>query len=115
MIKLFSSAFIFFLAVGGFAQEGSPTPERIKLVKAGESAPTLLKKSPEVAKPALTPEQELVSCETQLAALIKKEEIIRSNPDELKLAEANGWFIDAAITKAVLEKRIEALKIQLKK
>jgi len=93
-----------------FAQDGHPRPERIKIVKGGESLPV---KS--VAKPKHSPAQELESCETQLEGLNKKEEYIRSNPAELKLAEENGWFTDAAITRAQLESRIGELKSELKK
>lgn len=93
-----------------FGQEGHPRPERIKIVKGGESIP--VKSS---AKPKLSPAQELESCETQLEALNNKEAYLRSNPAELKLAEENGWFTDAAITRAQLERRIDELKIELKK
>lgn len=93
-----------------FGQEGHPRSERIKIVKGGESIP--VKSS---TKPKQSPAQELESCEAQLEALNKKEAYIRSTPSELKVAEDNGWFIDSAITRAQLEKRIDELKIELKK
>lgn len=102
------------LTAGSYAQTTTTTTttERIKIVPAGEPAATDPKN---IVKKVQTPAEELESCETQLDALIKKEAYIRSNPEELKLAEENGWFTDAAITKATLEKRINELKIQLKK
>ena len=99
-----------FLTGNLFGQETQPRPERIKIVKGGESVPVKT-----VAKPKLTPAQELESCQTQLEALNKKEEYIRATPSELKLAEENGWFVDAAMTRAQLEKRIAELKLELKK
>lgn len=110
MKKVIFVVFTLFLAGGVFGQESSTRPERIKIVKGGESVPVKT-----AAKLKLTPAQELENCQTQLDALTKKEAYIRSNPTELALAEENGWFIDAAIAKAQLEKRIGTLKLELKK
>lgn len=93
----------------GFNQEGEKKAERVKLVKGGESMPSATEKT------AKTPEQELKSCENQLDALNKKEAYLRSNPAEMKVAEDNGWFKDAAQTRATLEARIKELKLALNK
>ncbi len=105
---------IFLLIIGsvslnGFNQEGEKKTERVKLVKGGESMPS------NVEKTEKTPEQELKNCEIQLAALNKKEAYLRSNPAEMKVAEENGWFKDAAQTRATLETRIKELKLALNK
>lgn len=110
MKKVIFVVFTLFLGGGVFGQETGTSPERIKIVKGGESVPVKT-----AAKPKLTPAQELESCQTQLDALTKKEAYIRANPSELALAEENGWFIDAAIARAQLEKRIGELKLELKK
>ena len=93
----------------GFNQEGEKKAERVKLVKGGESMPSTTEKA------IKTPEQELKSCENQLDALNKKEAYLRSNPAEMKVAEDNGWFKDAAQTRATLEARIKELKLALNK
>lgn len=93
----------------GFNQEGEKKAERVKLVKGGESMPSTTEKT------VKTPEQELKSCENQLEALNKKEAYLRSNPTEMKVAEENGWFKDAAQTRATLEARIKELKLALNK
>lgn len=105
---------IFLLIMGsvslyGFNQEGEKKAERVKLVKGGESMPSTTEKT------VKTPEQELKSCENQLEALNKKEAYLRSNPTEMKVAEENGWFKDAAQTRATLEARIKELKLALNK
>jgi hypothetical protein len=105
---------IFLLIMGsaslyGFSQEGEKKVERVKLVKGSESATANQEKT------VKTPEQELKSCEVQLDALNKKEAYLRSNPAEMKVAEENGWFKDAAITRATLEARIKELKLALNK
>jgi hypothetical protein len=105
---------IFLLVMGsaslyGFNQEGEKKAERVKLVKGGESMPSTTEKT------VKTPEQELKSCENQLEALNKKETYLRSNPAEMKVAEENGWFKDAAQTRATLEARIKELKLALNK
>ena len=107
------------LAVGfcilSFSQEtvnADKKPTRIKLVKGGES--TTSSKTKEI-KSTQTPAQELEKCEKNLIALQKKEDYIRSNAEELKLANENGWFKDAEKSRAVLNKRIAELKLELKK
>ena len=102
------------LAIGfsytSFSQQADKVdkkPERIKVVKGGESTPVEMKKK-------LTPKRELQNCENTLVALDKKEVVIRNNPAELKLANENGWFTDADKTRATLNKRIKELKLELK-
>ena len=97
------------VSLHGFNQEGEKKAERVKLVKGGESMPSTTEKT------VKTPEQELKSCENQLDALNKKEAYLRSNPAEMKVAEDNGWFKDAAQTRATLEARIKELKLALNK
>lgn len=100
--------------LAGFSQEAEKVEkktERIKVVKGGEPAPTALKKE----EKELTPEEELASCKAQLEALNKKEAFLRSNPPNKEEAEKNGWFKDAAKTRATLEKRIKELNLELKK
>ncbi|MFT5820236.1 MAG: hypothetical protein ACI8ZM_001475 [Crocinitomix sp.] len=113
MKKIILAGLVLGLSFGSFSQEVEKTdqkPERIKLVKGGEPKASVITK--EVKQ---TPSQELESCETQLMALSKKEEYIRGNAEELKLANENGWFKDADKTRAILVKRIAALKLELKK
>jgi len=43
--------------------------------------------------------QKLVSYKSLLKALDTKEAWIRSNPEELKLANKNGWFVNAEKTR----------------
>jgi len=43
--------------------------------------------------------QKLVSYKSLLKALDTKESWIRSNPEELKLANKNGWFVNAEKTR----------------
>lgn len=114
MKKIILSAIAIGFCFISFAQEAEKVdkkPERIKVVKGGESTPYQAEKS---VKKEQTPEKELKNAEYLLEALIKKEAFIRNNPEELKLANENGWFADAEITKAKLEKRIGELKLELK-
>ncbi|MCB0478033.1 MAG: hypothetical protein KDC84_07715 [Crocinitomicaceae bacterium] len=53
---------------------------------------------------------ELQSKKDLLKALDKKEAWIRSNPEELKLAEESGWFANAEKTRAEVRKRIKELE-----
>jgi len=106
------------LAVGfcmiSFTQEvekADKKPTRLKLVKGGEPAPSTRTKEIETQ----TPQQELKKCEEKLIALKKKEDYIRGNAAELKIANENGWFVDAEKTRAILNKRIAELKLELKK
>ncbi len=99
----------------GFSQEVEKTeqkPERIRLVKGGESKPVT---STTKVEKEQTPAQELRSCEAQLIALNKKEEYLRANAEEFKTATEAGWFKDAEKTRATLNKRIAELKLELKK
>jgi len=63
-------------------------------------------------KTELTKEQEIQACKDQLEALDTKEAYIRSNPEELKIAQENGWFEKADETRAKLNARIKELENQ---
>lgn len=54
--------------------------------------------------------QELQSKKDLLAALDSKEAWIRSNPEELKIANENGWFTNAEKTRVEIRKRIKELE-----
>lgn len=54
--------------------------------------------------------QELKAKKDLLTSLDKKEQWIRSNPDELKIAQENGWFKKAEQTRAEVRKRIKELE-----
>ncbi|MDA7803288.1 hypothetical protein N8987_01765 [Crocinitomix sp.] len=98
----------------GFSQETKATekkPERMKVVKGGE--PEKVQATNTTKK--LSPEEELKSCEAQLEAINKKEAYLNSHPKDLKVAKEHGWFKDAEKNKAILTKRINELKIELKK
>jgi len=58
----------------------------------------------------LTKEQEIQNCKDHITALDQKEAWIRSNPEELKIATENGWFEEAAATRARLLARIKELE-----
>lgn len=81
------------------AQESPSQPERIKLYPSSHSNNN-----------QLTPQEEIEKCEQHLVALDKKEEVIRANPEELKIAQENGWFENADKTRKELKARIEELK-----
>ena len=109
---------IFLIAVTGlttgYTQETKTSekkPERMKIVNGGEQEN--VESSDPVKKQ--TPEEELKSCEAQLEAINKKEAYLKENPEALKVAKENGWFEDAQKTKTILIKRINELKIELKK
>ncbi|MBK9192193.1 MAG: hypothetical protein IPM77_12155 [Crocinitomicaceae bacterium] len=91
-----------FLAMGaaGFAQEKKVSTMKIYRVES---------KTPE-QKTELTKEEELKKCYDLLEALDVKEAWIRSNPEELKVAEESGWFEDAAKTRADVNARIKELE-----
>lgn len=54
--------------------------------------------------------QELLAKRNLLTSLDKKEAWIRSNPEEMKIAQENGWFEKAAKTRAEVRKRIKELE-----
>ena len=87
-------------AFTGFSQENTKEqPQRIKLYPSSHENSN--KK---------TPEQEIVACEQQIEALDTKEEWIKNNPEELKKATENGWFVQAEETRQQLTKKINELK-----
>jgi hypothetical protein len=99
-------------SLAGNSQEAVKTEkktERITLVNGGESSQTVEKRE------KLTPEQQIANCKKQLAALDKKEAFIRSNPEELKIANETNWFENADKARMSIEKKMQELKLQLKK
>ncbi|UKN02504.1 hypothetical protein K6119_03085 [Paracrocinitomix mangrovi] len=100
MKKLFLSVFVVLGAsLGAVAQETPNKPERIKLYPSSHSTNN-----------ELTPQEEIIKCEQHLEALDQKEAAIKSNPEELKIAQENGWFENAEKTRKELKARIEELK-----
>ena len=55
-------------------------------------------------------EEKLVAYKSHLDALDKKEEWIRSNPAETKIANEQGWFINAAQTRKELKAQIAEIE-----
>jgi hypothetical protein len=51
---------------------------------------------------------------SHLRALDKKEEYLKSNPDELKIANEEGWFLKAAETRKDLLTKIAKLEKKIK-
>lgn len=58
--------------------------------------------------------QKLSAHKSLLKALDTKEAWIRSNPEELKMAEKNGWFVDAAKTRKDLLAKIALIENKTK-
>ena len=95
---------VFFLMGTAFvstAQEKDPQkPQRInKLVK--------IETNQEKINPV---EQEIKNLEYQLEALDNKEAIIRQDPEETRIATAQGWFEKTEATRAQIRARIDELK-----
>jgi hypothetical protein len=96
----------FVLVAGyGFAQETGKPVSTLKMYRI-EPATTTTTANGTV----MTVEEEIQACKDHLAALDTKEAWIRSNPEELKLANENGWFEEAAATRVKLEARIKELE-----
>ena len=114
MKKILITTLVLGFCFVGFSQEVEKVdkkPERIKVVKGGESVPVDATKD---VNSKITPQKELANCKNTLEAIDKKEAHIRSNPTELALANENGWFTDAEKARATLNKRIKELKLELK-
>ena len=110
MKKIFVLVFAISFSAFGFSQEeekAEKKPERITIIKGGESKPV---ENNTTVKKILSPEEELASCEAQLEAINKKEAYLKNNEESYKTALENGWFKDADKNKAILIKRIKALK-----
>ena len=91
-------------SVLGHAQENETNKsERIKLYP-------IEKTNANTENKVLTPEIEILQCEEHIEALSVKEAWIRSNPEELKEATENGWFVNANETRQKLNARIKELK-----
>jgi len=58
--------------------------------------------------------QKLVSYKSLLEALDTKEAWIRSNPEELKLANKNGWFVNAEKTRKDILAKIALIENKTK-
>lgn len=95
ILALIFGGFVF----NGYSQENNKKPERIKLYPSTHTSET-----------KLTPEQEIQECEQHLEALDAKEAWIKENPEELKIANENGWFANADQTRVQLKARIKELK-----
>lgn len=89
-------ALIFTAAISGSAQEKNNQNQPMKIIS--------------VEKKQVTPEQEIKNCQSQIDALDKKEAWIRSNPEEMKIANETNWFVNADKTRDDLRKRISELK-----
>jgi hypothetical protein len=95
------------LAAGyGFAQENGKPVSTLKMYRIEPATATTTKAS----GTTMTVEEEIQACKDHIAALDTKEAWIRSNPEELKMATENGWFEEAAATRAKLEARIKELE-----
>lgn len=57
-----------------------------------------------------TDAEKIASCKYQIASLDKKEEWIRSNPEEYKIALEQGWFENAAKTRKELKSQIAEIE-----
>jgi len=95
----------FLLVVGAtsFSQQSSTKVSSMKVYKM-ESTPSTAQKV------EMTKEEEIAYCKGVIEALDQKEAWIRSNPEELKLATENGWFVNADATRASLLARIKELE-----
>ncbi len=101
--------FAFGFSVAVNAQENKEKqPERIKLVKVENTSQNSTNQEP--TQKFATPEEEIAWCENQIKALDQKEEWIKNNPEETKIAEENGWFTEAEAQRVSLKARIEKLK-----
>lgn len=89
-------ALILGAAFSGSAQEKKTENQPMKLVPIETSK--------------ISPEEEIKNCQSQIEALDKKEAWIRSNPEELKIANETNWFVNADKTRDDLRKRISELK-----
>lgn len=87
----------------GFGQQTQNGVSTMRIYKMENST------TPEEKK-QLSAEEEIQQCKDLLHALDTKEAWIRSNPEELKIAEETGWFEDAAETRAKLQDRIKELE-----
>lgn len=57
-----------------------------------------------------TDEEKLLAYRSHLDALDTKEEWIRSNPEETKIANEQGWFVKAAQTRKELKAKIAEIE-----
>ena len=64
--------------------------ERMKLYKVEKTQQSSTTEEP--AQKFASPEEEIVWCENHINALDSKEEWIRGNAEETKIANENGWF-----------------------
>ena len=82
--------------------------ERMKLYKVENVQQNSISQEP--AQKFASPEEEIAWCENQIAALDTKEEWIKGNAEETKMANENGWFVEADATRTILRARIKELK-----
>lgn len=91
------------------AQEGNQNgKERITLYKVEQQESSNSRTQSD--KKFSTPEEEIAYCNEMLNALDQKEAWIRNNPEELKIAQENGWFEKAEATRKELRERIQKLE-----
>lgn len=101
--------FIFSFSVVINAQENKEgESQKIKLYKVENTSQS--NKKEETTSKFKSAEEEIAWCENQIAALDKKEEWIRNNPEETRIAEEEGWFTKAEATRAELRARIKELQ-----
>jgi len=95
-----------FLLVVGAVSYGQQTATQVSTMKVYkmESTPSTEQKV------EMTKEEEIAYCKGMIEALDQKEAWIRSNPEELKLATENGWFVNANATRTQMLARIKQLE-----
>lgn len=102
--SIFTLTFLAAVGISGFAQPTGAQVSPMRIYRM-ETATT------PVEKTELTKEEEIQQCKDLLEALDVKEAWLRSNPEELKVAQEEGWFEDAAITRARLQARLKELGV----
>lgn len=102
--------------VSGSAQENNgQKPERIKLYKVESPTTTgSTTQSNQNGQKFASAEEEIQYCKGHIEALDKKEEWIRQNPEEHKIALENGWYENAEKQRTELRARIAELEKELK-
>lgn len=103
-MKKVAIASIVFLgfATASFAQTEKNETGNYKLVPIEKTTPPGVN--------SMSPEEEIAFCTNQINAIDTKESWIRQNPEELKIANENGWFAQADKNRAELKARIAELK-----
>ena len=100
---ILAASFLLVIGTTGFGQQNNTQVSPMKVYKMESTV------APE-QKVEMTKEEEIAYCEGVINALDQKEAWIRSNPEELKLATENGWFVNANATREKMGARIIELK-----